>query len=91
MLLLGVDVGIKVGLARLDGGLDGLERVPALGHVTLDLPRKLDIVRDVQVDLEVEQVTHALIVKGVQALDDQNLRRVCAPMLLVGVCTPWAP
>jgi hypothetical protein len=44
----------------------------ALAH--LDLPGELDLVGDVQVDLEVAQVTHALVVEGVQALNDQNLR-----------------
>jgi hypothetical protein len=42
----------------------------------LDLPRKLDLVGDVQVDLEVEQRAHALVSEGVQAL--QNLGRGCA-------------
>jgi hypothetical protein len=47
VLLLRVDVGVKVGLARLDRLFDAVERVAALGHVALDLPRKLDVVRDV--------------------------------------------
>ena len=72
-LLLRVDELVKVGLARLDRRLDRLERVAALGHVALDLPRELDLVRDVEVDLEVEQVAHALVVEGVQALDDEDL------------------
>jgi hypothetical protein len=50
--------------------LDGLQGVAALGHVTLDLPRELHLVGDVQVDLEVQQVAHALVVERVQALDD---------------------
>lgn len=56
----------------LDGGLDGLERVSALHHVPLDLPRELDLVGDVQVDREVEQVAHALVDEGVEALDDDD-------------------
>ncbi len=68
VLLLHVDVRVKVRLARLNAGLDALQRVAALGHVALDLPRKLDLVADVQVDLEVDQLAHALVVEGVQAL-----------------------
>mmetsp|Transcript_1364 Transcript_1364/g.2031 ORF Transcript_1364/g.2031 Transcript_1364/m.2031 type:complete len:261 (-) Transcript_1364:656-1438(-) len=45
--LLGIHKGVKVGLARFDGSLNGLQRVAALGHVALDLPRELDIVGDV--------------------------------------------
>ena len=74
MLLLGVNVGIKVGLASRNGLLDALLRVPALSHVALQLPGKLDIVRDVQVDLEVQQVAHALVVEGVEALNDEDLQ-----------------
>jgi len=47
--------------------------VAALGHVALDLPRKLDLIADVEVDLEVDQVAHALIEEGVEALDHQDL------------------
>mmetsp|Transcript_5430 Transcript_5430/g.18886 ORF Transcript_5430/g.18886 Transcript_5430/m.18886 type:complete len:398 (-) Transcript_5430:65-1258(-) len=72
-LLLRVDVRVKVGLARLDGRLDRLEGVAALGHVALDLPRELDVVGDVEVDLEVVHVAHALVVEGVQALHDEDL------------------
>ena len=42
--------------------------------VHLQLPGELDVVADVQVDLEVQQVPHALVVEGVQALDHQDLR-----------------
>jgi hypothetical protein len=73
VLLLGVDVGVKVGLAALDGLLDGVQAVAALRHVALDLPRKLDLVGDVEVDLEVDQLADALVEEGVEALDDQDL------------------
>jgi hypothetical protein len=43
VLLLRVDVGVEVGLACLDARLDALQRVPALLHVALDLPRELDL------------------------------------------------
>ena len=76
LLLLGVDVGIEVGLAGLDRGLDGLQAVAALRHVALDLPRKLDLVADVQVDLEVAEVSHPVVEEGVQALDHQDLQPV---------------
>ena len=35
VLLLGVDVGVEVGLAGLDGLLNGVERVSALSHIAL--------------------------------------------------------
>ena len=76
VLLLRVDVGIKVRSPGLDRGLDGLQAVTPLLHVALDLPCKLDLVTDVEVDPEVVQVTHALVIEGVQALDHQDLRRV---------------
>lgn len=44
----------------------------ALHHVPLDLPRELDLVRDVQVDGEVQQVAHALVHEGVEPLDDDD-------------------
>lgn len=48
----------------------------------LDLPRELDLIRDVEVDLEVEQVTHALVVERVQAFNHQDL---CNQGVQVGV------
>ena len=74
MLLLGVDVGIEVRLAGVDGLLDALGRVAALLHVPLQLPGKLDIVTDVQVQLEVQQVPHTLIKEGMKALHHQDLQ-----------------
>ena len=71
--LLGVDERVEVGLARLDGGLDGLQGVATLGHVALDLPGELHVVGDVEVDLEVEHLAHALIREGVEALEDQDV------------------
>ena len=41
------DERVEVGLARLDGLLDRLERVAALDHVALDLPGELDVVRNI--------------------------------------------
>ena len=63
---------VKIGLPRLDGRLDRLQTVPTLLHVALNLPGKLDVVRDVQVEAEVQQVAHSRVVHGVQALDDDN-------------------
>lgn len=57
---------------HLDGGLDGLKRVSALHHVPLDLPRELDLVRDIQVDGEVQQVAHAVVDERVEALDNDD-------------------
>lgn len=57
---------------HLDRSLDGLQGVSALHHVPLDLPRELDLVRDVKVDGEVQQVAHALVDEGVEALDDHD-------------------
>jgi hypothetical protein len=74
VLLLWVDVGIEVGLAGLNGLLDAVQAVATLSHVTLDLPCELDLVRDVQVDLEVNQVAHTLVVEGVQALNHKDLQ-----------------
>ena len=72
ILLLGVDELIEIGLARLDGSLDGLEGVTTLGHVTLDLPGELDVVGDVEVDLEIEHVADALVGEGVETLEDKD-------------------
>ena len=69
ILLLGVNIGIKVWLAGLDGLLDGVHGVSTLSHVTLDLPCKLDLVRDIQVNLEVQQLGDLGVVEGVQALN----------------------
>lgn len=64
---------------HLDRGLDGLQRVAALHHVALDLPRELDLVRDVEVDGEVKEVAHALVHERVQPLDDDD--RGCLDLL----------
>eukprot|EP00968_Pinguiococcus_pyrenoidosus_P021712 scaffold2893_cov254-Pinguiococcus_pyrenoidosus.AAC.22 len=72
---LGGDVGLEVRLAGLDGGLDGLQAVSALLHVTLDLPRELDVVADVEIDAEVDELLHAIVGEGVQTLDDDNRGR----------------
>ena len=53
LLLLGVNVGIEVGLAGLNGLLDRLDRVSALLVVTLHLPVELGLGGDVDVDTEV--------------------------------------
>ena len=45
----------------------------ALPASHLDLPCKLDVIRDVKVDLEVNQVGNTLVNKGVEALNDQDL------------------
>ena len=70
---LGVNVLVKVGFAGLDGGLNVLQAVAALLHVALNLPRELDLGRDVEVDLVVAQLRHALVEEGVEALDDEHL------------------
>ena len=44
-------------------------------HVPLDLPRELDLVRDVKVDGEVQQVAHALVHEGVEPFDDNDRGR----------------
>ena len=72
ILLLGVNVGIKVGLTGLDGSQDGLEGVSTLLHVTLDLPVKLDLRGDIKVESEVEEVTDTLVVHGVETLEDDD-------------------
>ncbi len=53
LLLLGVNVGIKVGLAGLDRLLDRLNRVAAFLVVSLHLPVELGLGGDVDVDTEV--------------------------------------
>mmetsp|Transcript_6980 Transcript_6980/g.42763 ORF Transcript_6980/g.42763 Transcript_6980/m.42763 type:complete len:249 (-) Transcript_6980:434-1180(-) len=73
-LLLRIDVSIKIRLASLNGCFDGLKGMTSLGHVTLDLPGKLNIIRDVEVDLEVQQVTHTLVKEWVEPLNDQDVR-----------------
>jgi len=72
VLGLGGNVLVEVGLAGLDGSHDGLEAVAALLHVTLDLPVQLDLVGDVKVKGEVEEVTDALVVHGVETLEDDD-------------------
>ena len=74
VLLLRVDEGVEIRLARLDGRLDGLERVTTLGHVALNLPRKLNLVGDVQVNLEIKHVAHALVGERVKTFEDEHLR-----------------
>ena len=79
MLLLGVNVGIKVGLARLNALLDALLGVTALLAVPLQLPGKFHVIADVQVQLEVHEIPYALIIKWVQALSHQNLHTDTQP------------
>ena len=69
------DERVEVGLSGFDRLLDRLERVAALDHVSLDLPGELDVVRDVEVEREVEELAHALVGHGVEALDDDDGRR----------------
>ena len=75
LLLLGLDVRREVRLARVDRRLHVLHRRAALGDVALRLPRKLDLVGDVEVDGQVERVAHAIVVERVQALEDDDRRR----------------
>lgn len=72
ILLLGVNVGIEVGLAGLDGSQDGLERVSTLFHVTLDLPVQLDLIGDVKVKGEVEKITNTIVVHGVKTFENDD-------------------
>ena len=74
MLLLGVNVCIKVWLARLNALLDALLRVTALLAVPLQLPGELHVIADVQVQLEVHEIPYTLIIEWVQALSHQNLQ-----------------
>merc|ERR1719258_752851 len=64
----------KSDLRALDGILDLFQGPAALAHVALDLPSVLDRVRDVEVDLEVKELLHALVEERVQAFNDQDLR-----------------
>ena len=73
VLLLGVDEGVEIVFAGCDGGLDGLQGVPPLLHVSLDLPGKLDLVRDVEVDLDVHQISDSLVVERVETLSHKYL------------------
>eukprot|EP00962_Isochrysis_galbana_P038763 scaffold13796_cov118-Isochrysis_galbana.AAC.5 len=73
--LLGLDVRRKVGLAVVDGLLHLLHGGAALGDVALRLPGELDVVGDVQVDGQVEGLVDALVVHGVQALEDDDRGR----------------
>ena len=68
LLLLGVNVGIEVGLAGLNGLLDRLDRVSALLVVTLHLPVELGLGGDVDVDAEVHERVNAVIIEGVETL-----------------------
>jgi hypothetical protein len=71
-LLLGVNVSIEIGLSGLNGSHDGFKRVTTLFHITLDLPVKLDIIRDIKVKGEVKQVTDTIVVHGVKTLEDDD-------------------
>mmetsp|Transcript_19235 Transcript_19235/g.28327 ORF Transcript_19235/g.28327 Transcript_19235/m.28327 type:complete len:227 (+) Transcript_19235:677-1357(+) len=41
-------------------------------HITLDLPVKLNIIRDIKVKGEVKKVTYALVVHGVKSLENDD-------------------
>jgi hypothetical protein len=71
--LLRVDIGVEVGLTGLDGCLDRIEGVATLCHIALYLPCKLDVIRDIEVDTEVNKFVDAVIVEGVEAFDDEDL------------------
>ena len=73
LLLLGINVGVEIGLTGLDGGLDGLQGVATLSHITLDLPGELGLVGDVQVDAEIDELVDAVIEEGVETLNDEDL------------------
>ena len=74
MLLLRVNVGVKVRLAGVDGLLDALHGVAALCRVPLHLPGKLYIIADVQIQLEVQQIPHTLIIEWMKPLNHQDLQ-----------------
>ena len=65
-----------VGLCSYSQYLDRLERVAALLHVTLNLPGELNLVRDVEVDREIHELAHTLVVERVKALDDHDVGRL---------------
>ena len=71
-LLLGVDVGVEVGFTGFDRGHDGLKRMTTLFHVTLDLPVKLDLRRDVEVKSEVKEITNTFVVHGVETFENDD-------------------
>ena len=74
--LLRLDVRGEIRLAAVDGRLHLLHGGATLGDVALGLPGELDIVGDVEVDGEIERLVDAVVVHGVEALeDDDRLRR----------------
>jgi hypothetical protein len=47
--------------------------VTTLGHITLDLPSELGLVRDIQIDTEIDEVVDAVIEEGVETFNDEDL------------------
>jgi hypothetical protein len=73
LLLLRIDVGIEIGLTGVDGSLDRFQRVTTLGHVTLDLPGELSLIRDIQIDTEINEIVDTVIVERVETFNDEDL------------------
>jgi hypothetical protein len=48
--------------------------VTTLGHITLDLPSELGLIRDIQVDTEINKIVDTVIVERVETFDDEDLR-----------------
>ena len=45
-----------------------------LSHITLNLPGELGLVRDVEIDAEINELVHAVIKERVETLNDEDLR-----------------
>jgi hypothetical protein len=73
LLFLWVNVSIEIWLSGIDRGLDGLQRMSTLSHITLNLPGEFNLIGDVQVDAEIDQVIHAIIIEWVKSFNDQDL------------------
>mmetsp|Transcript_13714 Transcript_13714/g.23546 ORF Transcript_13714/g.23546 Transcript_13714/m.23546 type:complete len:242 (+) Transcript_13714:448-1173(+) len=73
VLLLGLNVRLEVWPPGFDALENVLELVAALCHISLDLPGKLHLVGNVEVDGEIQEIADTLVEHGVKALNDNDV------------------
>lgn len=67
-----INAGTNAGFVGLNGSHGGFKRVTMFFHLTLNLPVKLDIVRDIKADGEVKKVANTFITHGAKTLKDDD-------------------